>query len=381
MIYLNNAATSKAKPPEVLETVHSFLKENNVSPGRGADTLSLEADEILTQCRASLSKLFNAQPPDNIVFTLNCSDAINTALKGFLKPGGHVLISSIEHNSIVRPLRFLERFGVETETVPVRTPDYAITAKDLRERVKKNTRMIAVLHASNVIGALQPLKEIGLLAKEKGLAFLVDAAQTAGAYDIDVKEMNIDFLAFAGHKGLMGPMGTGGLYIGTKVNGIEPLRHGGTGTISESETQPDSLPDRFETGTPNTPGIAGLLASTKFILKVGTKNIRSHTKQLTGKLLEGLSNIKGLEVYGPNNPEKQAAVVSFNIKGMEPSAVGGVLEKKFGIIVRTGLHCSPLCHKTIETFPKGTVRISAGYYNTEKDIEAAIKAVKEIAIK
>ncbi len=303
------------------------------------------------------------------------------ALKGLLKRGDHVLISAIEHNSIVRPLRFLERIGVETETVPVRTPDYAITAEALRERIKKNSRMIAVLHASNVIGSLQPLKEIGLLAKEKGLAFLVDAAQTAGIYDIDVREMNIDFLAFAGHKGLMGPMGTGGLYIGARVKGIEPLRHGGTGTISESETQPDSLPDRFETGTPNTPGIAGLLAATKFILKVGTKNIRSHTKQLTGKLLEGLSNIKGLEVYGPNNPEKQAAVVSFNIKGMDPSAVGEILEKKFGIIVRTGLHCSPLCHRTIGTFPKGTVRISAGYYNTEKDIEAAIKSVKEIVIK
>jgi selenocysteine lyase/cysteine desulfurase len=185
------------------------------------------------------------------------------ALKGSLKPGDHVLISSIEHNSIVRPLRFLEGFGVEIEIVPVDMKDFAVRPDDLKKLIRKNTKMIAILHASNVIGAIQPIEEIGKIAKEKGILFLVDAAQTAGTYDIDVQKMHIDFLAFAGHKGLMGPMGTGGLYIGSRGKGIEPLRHGGTGTLSESETQPDSMPDRFETGTPNAPGIAGLLASTK----------------------------------------------------------------------------------------------------------------------
>ena len=379
LIYLNNAATTKAKPAEVFEAVCKFIKENNVSPGRGADRESLDADKILTDCRATLSKLFNAKDPKRIVFTLNCSDALNMALKGTLKPGDHVLISSIEHNSIVRPLRFLESSGVEIEIVRVNTKDYSVSPDDLRKSIKKNTKMIAVLHASNVIGSIQPIEEIGGIAKEKGLLFLVDAAQTAGIYDIDVQKMNIDFLAFAGHKGLMGPMGTGGLYVGDRGQGIEPLRHGGTGTISESETQPDSLPDRFETGTPNTPGIAGLLASTTFILKEGTEKIQKHAKLLTSKLLDGLSRIKNVQIYGPNNPEKQASVVSFNINGTEPSVVGSRMEKEFGIIVRTGLHCSPLCHKTIGTFPKGTVRISTGYYNTEKDIKAVIEAVENIA--
>ena len=301
------------------------------------------------------------------------------ALKGSLKPGDHVLISSIEHNSIVRPLRFLEGSGVEIGVIPVNTKDFSVSPDDLRKSIKKNTKMIAVLHASNVIGSIQPIEEIGKVAKEKGILFLVDAAQTAGIYDIDVQKMNIDFLAFAGHKGLMGPMGTGGLYIGDRGQGIEPLRHGGTGTSSKLETQPDSMPDRFETGTPNTPGIAGLLASVRFILKKGSGKIQKHTKQLTSKLLEGLNEIKKIEIYGPNNAEKQTAVVSFSINGMEPSVVGARLEKEFGIIVRTGLHCSPLCHKTIGTFPKGTVRISAGYFNTEKDIRAAIEAVSIIA--
>ncbi len=377
MIYLNNAATTRDKPRQVFEAVQDFILNNNVSPGRGTDSFSVQADLLLTAARASLARLFNVQDPSHIVFTLNCSDAINTAIKGTLKPGDHVLISSIEHNSIVRPLRYLEAQGVEIGIVPVNPLTFAVDPEDVKRHIKKNTKMIAMLHASNVIGALQPIKEIGAVARDRGVLFLVDAAQTAGIYDIDVQKMNIDLLAFAGHKGLMGPQGTGGLYINPKD--IIPLRHGGTGSQSELETQPEIMPDKFETGTPNTPGIAGLKVSVDFIIKEGIQKIREHSEKLTGLMLEGLKTIQKVKLYGPLDPKQRAAVVSFNIDGMEPKAVGDVLEKNFGIIARTGLHCAPLCHKVIGTFPRGTVRISAGFYNTENDIESVVAAVKDIS--
>ncbi|MFA5103891.1 MAG: aminotransferase class V-fold PLP-dependent enzyme [Candidatus Margulisiibacteriota bacterium] len=379
MIYLNNAATTKDKPKEVFEAVQRFLLGNNVSPGRGADRLSVEADSILTGTRASLAKLFNAEDPKQIVFTLNCSDALNTAINGVLKPGDHVLITSIEHNSVVRPLRFLEKQGVEVEIVSVDLKTYAADPMEIVKRFKKNTKLVAMLHASNVIGAIQQIEEIGSLAKKKGILFLVDAAQTTGIYDIDVRRMNIDLLAFAGHKGLMGPQGTGGLYIKTGTD-IKPFRYGGTGSQSELETQPEIMPDKFETGTPNTPGIAGLKASVEFILRKGTDKIKKHSEELTNIVLDELKRLERVKVYGPLDSKRQASVISFNIAGMEPKIVGDILEKKFGIIVRTGLHCSPLCHKTIGTFPKGTVRISMGYYNTVSDVKAAVQAVKEIAL-
>lgn len=379
MIYLNNAATTKDKPPEVFEAVKEFILNNNVSPGRGADRLSVEADSILTEARRSLAELFNAEDPRQIVFTLNCSDALNTALKGVLNPGDHVLISAIEHNSIVRPLRALEEQGVKVEVVPVDPTDYVVDPQDIKKRFKKNTKLVAILHASNVIGAVQPIGEIGALTRKNGALFLVDAAQTAGIYDINVEKMNIDLLAFAGHKGLMGPQGTGGLYVGKGLS-LVPFRHGGTGSQSELETQPEMMPDKFETGTPNTPGIAGLKASVDFILKQGTKKIREHSEKLTGILLDGLKEIKKARIYGPLDVKKRAAVISFNIDGYDPKKVGDILEKEHGIIARTGLHCAPFCHKTIGTFPKGTVRISAGYYNTEKDAEAAGAAIRKISL-
>lgn len=378
MIYLNNAATTKDKPKEVFEAVQKFILGNNVSPGRGADTLSVEADSILTEARVSLARLFNAKDPKQIVFTLNCSDALNTAIKGVLKHGDHVLISSIEHNSIVRPLRSLERQGVEVEIVPVDPKTCEVDPQELSKRFKKNTKLVAMLHASNVIGAVQPIEEIGRLTKKNGVLFLVDAAQTAGVYDIDVQRMNIDLMAFAGHKGLMGPQGTGGLYIKEGID-VEAFRHGGTGSQSELETQPEIMPDKFETGTPNTPGIAGLKASVDFILREGTDKIKQHSQELTGILLYGLKSIEKVNIYGPLDAKKQASVVSFNMCGVEPKTVGDILEKKFGIIVRTGLHCAPFCHKTIGTFPKGTVRISTGYFNKEYDVKAAIDAIRTIA--
>ncbi len=386
MIYLNNAATTKQKPPEVVKAVSGFMNDLNVSPGRGADTESVAADKVLTDCRRALSTLFNAPDPNSIVFTLNCSDALNMAIKGVLKPGDHVIISSIEHNSIGRPLRYLEKQGIEISIVPVSTQHWSLVTGQMNKYLKKNTKLVAMLHASNVVGAILPIGDVGKFAKYNDLLFLVDAAQTAGIYDIDVQRDNIDLLAFAGHKGLMGPMGTGGLYIGNRVQGegcsraIIPLRHGGTGSQSESEEQPEMMPDKFETGTPNTPGIAGLLASTEFILKTGTVKIKNHLERLTTLFLEGVQGAGNrVQVYGPKDAKRQSSVISFNIDGMEPAVVGKILEEKYGIIVRTGLHCSPLCHKTIGTFPKGTVRASMGYYNTEDEIKKAVKAIAEIA--
>ena len=382
MIYLNNAATTKTKPPEVPEAVISFMRDLNVSPGRGTDASSVAADNILSETRGLLARLFNADEPNDIVFTLNCSDALNTALKGSLNSGDHVLISPIEHNSVIRPLRYLEKLGIEVSVIDAHDRNGTIRPEKLSGHLRKNTKMIACLHASNVTGTIQPLKDIGRFAKDNGVLFLVDAAQTAGSYDIDVKEMNIDLLAFAGHKGLMGPMGTGGLYISRKLSTLSiPLRHGGTGSLSEMETQPELMPDKFETGTPNTPGIAGLKAAVEFILKTGVSKIQKHGETLTEMTLEGLRKISGVRLYGPDDRNKQAPVISFNIQGMEPGSVGEKLEKEFGIIVRTGLHCAPLCHKLIGTFPKGTVRISTGYFNTEDDIDAAVNAVREIARK
>lgn len=381
MIYLNNAATTKQKPKAVFEAMSDFLNKSNVSPGRGTDEESVSADNILADTRKLLSRLFNISEPSRLVFTFNCSDALNTALKGVLKAGDHVIISPIEHNSIIRPLRYLETKGLEVSVADSGDENGIIDPLRLQTFVKPNTKMIACLHASNVTGIIQPIKDIGRFARDNGLIFLVDAAQTAGSHAINVADQNIDLLAFAGHKGLMGPQGTGGLYIGHRVKDMVPLRHGGTGSQSELETQPEIMPDKFETGTPNTPGIAGLKAAIEFILRTGVEKINDHGKKLTGKLLKGLAEIKGVKIYGVNDPAKQAPVVSFNIEGFEPSVVGRKMEEEYGIIVRTGLHCSPLCHKKIGTFPKGTVRISMGYFNTEKDIDAAVKAVGKIALK
>lgn len=385
MIYLNNAATTKTKPPEVIEAVTDFMKHLNVSPGRGTDSGSVAADSLLTGTRKLLADLFNSEKPENIVFTLNCSDALNTALKGALKKGDHLIVGPIEHNSIVRPARYLESCGIEVSIISDCDRNGIIDPAALPKYIRKNTKMVACLHASNVTGAIEPITEIGAFAKKNGIIFLVDAAQTAGCYEIDVKDMNIDFLAFAGHKSLMGPMGTGGLVIGPRGLGLgsgmlEPLRHGGTGSLSEIETQPEALPDRFETGTPNTPGIAGLKASVEFILEHGVKKIQKHADRLTEHLVAGLNKVPNVTLYGPADIKTHAPVVSFNIKDMEPNAVGDMLEKEYGIIARTGLHCSPLCHKVTGTFPKGTVRFSMGYYNTAEDIETAIKAVEKISL-
>lgn len=380
LIYLDNAATSWPKPSQVTEAMVHFMRDVGANPGRSAHRLSIAAARIIYQTREALAQLFNIADPLRIVFGPNATEALNLALRGLLRPGDHVITSSMEHNSVMRPLRALEREGVEVTVVPC-SPQGFLDPADVEAAIKPNTKMIALNHASNVAGSLLPIAEVGQIARRHDLLLLVDAAQTAGAYPIDVITDHIDLLAFTGHKALYGPTGTGGLYIGERVNleEFEPLKRGGTGSRSEREEQPDFLPDMYESGTQNTVGIAGLGAGVRFVLEQGVENIRRHEVELAQALIKGLSSIPGVRVYGGHNPHCQTATISFNIEGMDPSEVGLRLDEEYSIMCRVGLHCAPAAHKTIGTFPTGTVRFGLGYFNTLEEVERAVEGVKQVA--
>jgi len=339
--------------------------------------MAVAAGEVVHETRRRLAKLFHIADPSRIVFTLNATEALNLGLKGLLRDGDHVVTSSIEHNSVTRPLKALETKGV-TNTKVHCSPEGWLDPDDVERAITPRTRLIVVLHASNVTGTIQPIEEIGDIARRHGLVFMVDAAQSAGGLPIDVEKAHIDLLAFPGHKGLLGPPGTGGLYIGEAVN-LTPLREGGTGSRSESEIQPESLPDRYESGTLNSVGIASLGAGVAFLLEKGIAEVREHEARLTKRLLEGLAEIKGMRLYGPQDEGKQVGVVSFNIAGWEPQDLSAALDQSFDIAVRAGLHCAPYAHRTIGTFPEGTVRLSLGYFNTLKEINYTLKCIRQLA--
>ena len=378
MIYLDNSTTSWPKPEVVYTTMDSFLRTKSGSPGRGSHSMAVEVDKIINETRTLVARLINAREITHVIFTLNCTDALNMGLKGLLKPGDHVITDSIGHNSLVRPLRKLERNGVKITRLPQESATGAISPHDLEAAIDKNTRLIVVTHASNVNGVIQPIAEYGTIARKHGVIFMVDAAQTAGKYPIDVTACNIDLLAFSGHKGLFGPPGTGVLYIGNGFE-LDTLREGGTGSYSEEEEQPEIFPDRYECGTVNSVGIAGLGAGIKFINSEGIKKIRSHSQQLTQRLIEGLSRIPGVKVYAAPDIDRQASLLSFTIDGYEPGEVGAILDQAFDIKGRTGLHCAPVAHKTFGTLPKGTIRLSPGYFNTVAEIDFTLKAIEKIS--
>ncbi|KGG79459.1 cysteine desulfurase [Caloranaerobacter azorensis H53214] len=377
MIYLDNAATTYPKPEEVYQAMIESMKEFGANPGRSGHRLALKAGRAIYETRELLSKLFNIENPMNIIFTSNATEGLNLGIKGILKSGDHVITTSMEHNSVLRPLKALESIGVETTIIQCDKTGM-INIDDIEKNIKQNTKMIITTHASNVTGTLFPIDEISKIAHENGLLYMVDVAQTAGVYDIDVKSMNIDILAFPGHKSLLGPQGTGGVYIRDGIDVVE-MKEGGTGSKSESLIQPQMLPDKFESGTPNTPGIVGLGAGVKFILKTGIENIRRHEEELTEHFIRELKKIDKVKIYGPCDVSKQAPVVSINLGEEDSSEVSYILDKVFNIAVRPGLHCAPLAHKTIGTFEQGVVRFSIGYFNTHEDIENAVKAVREIA--
>ena len=380
MIYLDNAATSWPKPPEVAEAMVRFLGQVGANPGRSGHRLSIEAGRIMYAAREAIATLVHAPDPLRVAFGPNVTEALNQALYGLLRPGDHVVTSSMEHNSMMRPLRALQRQGVEVTVVPC-SPRGHLDPADVAAAVQRNTVLIALNHASNVVGTLLPVAEAGRIARRHGLLLLVDAAQTAGAYPLDVQADAIDLLAFTGHKSLYGPMGTGGLVLGERVDvsRMKPLKQGGTGSRSEFEEQPDFLPDMLESGTPNVVGLAGLEAGVRWVLDQGVETIRAHEVALTQRLIDGLAGIHSIKVYGGQDARNQAAIVSFTIPGKDLADVGLQLDEEYGIMCRVGLHCAPAAHRTIGTFPDGTLRFGLGAFNTLDEIDRALAAVRDLA--
>jgi cysteine desulfurase family protein len=379
LLYLDNSATSWPKPKEVLESIRKAIEQYGANPGRSGHKLAIEAARIIYETREALAELFGLEDPERVILTKNVTEALNLVLYGFLKPGDHVITSSMEHNSVMRPLRDLEKKGVEVTQIRA-SEKGEIDPQDVLKSIRKNTKLIVLVHLSNVTGTIMPVEEVLKIGKDHGIPLLLDAAQSAGTIPLNLKELPVDLLAFTGHKGLFGPQGTGGLIINTEglEEKIEPLMRGGTGSKSEEEEQPEFLPDKYESGTPNTPGIAGLGEGVRFILKEGIERIREKKEKLTLKLIEGLKEIKGVKLYGPLDPKKQIGIVSFNLEGKSPSEVSHLLDEKYNILSRPGLHCAPSAHKSIGTFPFGTVRFSVGYFNTEEEIEYAIRAVRDL---
>lgn len=377
-IYFDNAATSWPKPEEVYRAVDDCLRNYGANPGRGGHRLSLQAGRMVLETRECLAFLFNVPDSSRLVFTANVTEAINLALKGLLNPGDHVVITSMEHNAVVRPLWGLKATRVEVTVVNC-SPEGHLEPEAVERALRPNTRLVCVNHASNVVGTIQPIGEVGKITARHGVLFLVDCAQTAGVLPLDVQKMGIDLLAFTGHKGLLGPTGTGGLYIREGIE-LRPLKEGGTGSRSEMLTQPEEMPDRYESGTLNTTGLAGLGAGVKFILKEGLEKILQHERELTAQIIEGLRGIKGVVLYGPRRVEERTAVVSFNLKDQEASQVSFALDQVFNIATRAGLHCAPLAHQTIGTLEMGTVRVSPGYFNTTKEVEHFLSAVHYLAL-
>lgn len=378
MVYLDNAATTWPKPPQVVEEMSKFLTEIGASPGRGGHKKSLEASRTIFEVRLKLSNLLNISDPSRIVFTYNATDALNLAIKGVLSPGDQVITSSIEHNSVTRPLAALGRQGVIVKKIPCDSQGL-LDLERLKKTITPATRLIVLTHASNVIGCLTPIEEVGKIAKEADVIFLIDAAQTIGVYPLDLEKIPADLVAFPGHKGLFGPQGTGGLYIREGIQ-LKTLREGGTGSSSDLEFQPEFLPDKYESGTINAVGIAGLKAGIEFIeSQGGIEKIREHEQVLFTKIWNDLKSISKVKLYGPENWSERIGVISFNLGSIGSSEVSHILDQSFEIATRSGLHCSPDAHRTIKTFEQGTVRVSLSYFNTEEDAEALIGAVEQIS--
>jgi cysteine desulfurase / selenocysteine lyase len=380
VVYLDHAATSMPKPPGVAEAMLTFLNEVGANPGRSGHRRSVEAARIVYAAREALAELFGAPDPLRVVFGLNVTEALNLALQGLLRSGDHVITSSMEHNSVMRPLRTLEQMGVAVSVLSCSQQGF-LDPQDIERAIQPNTTLVMLTHASNVSGTLLPVEQVGALCRRHGLLLLTDEAQTGGALPVNMQAAQIDLLAFTGHKSLYGPMGTGGLILGERVDleRLRPLKQGGTGSRSELETQPAFLPDRYESGTPNAVGLAGLNAAVRWLLKTGLSDVRAHETALCQRLLDGLAAIPRVVVYGPCDVTRQTATVSFNLTGLEPSEVGLRLDEEFGVLCRVGLHCAPAAHRTLQTFPVGTVRFSLGMFNTPDEVDWALEAVNHIS--
>jgi len=378
MVYLDNAATSFPKPEEVYVEMDAFMRNTCANPGRSSHEMARESAAVVMRARENIAKLFNIENPLRIGFTCNATMALNIAIHGVLKKGDHVITTAMDHNSVLRPLYELKRKGIIDYTVIMPRNQFgAIDPSSFTKAVRTKTKLIATTLSSNVTGMVLPYKEIGEIAKRRGILYLLDCSQGAGVLPVDVKNMYISLLAFPGHKGLMGPQGTGGLYVNEAVS-LRPIIQGGTGSRSSETVQPDFMPDIIESGTLNTPGIAGLNAGVEFILKTGTDNIYKKKKSLIERLYEGLAVNKRIRLYSTIEGYLNSGIVALLIDGMDSSEIANILDSRYHIAVRPGFHCAPLAHKALGTDKTGLVRLSPGYFNTHDEIQYVIKCINEI---
>lgn len=377
MIYLDNAATSFPKPESVYQALDRFARTELANPGRAGHKMALAAEHALDDCRNLLNQFFHGVSPERFVFTLNCTDALNMAFKGVLAQGDHVITTDLEHNSVSRPLRALELAGTITLTRVVADGGGSIDPDAVRRAITLKTRMIALTHASNVLGTVQPAAEVGRIAREHDLLFVLDAAQTAGVIPIDVQAFQIDLLAFPGHKSLLGPTGTGALYVGPRAT-VGAWREGGTGGDSSSETQPRELPYFLEGGTPNVLGVAGLAAGIRHVVEHGLQTIQQHETELIERLWRRLDELGQFEVFGHRDMSRRVGTLSFRTPFLPATELGGILDQAFEIAIRPGLHCAPYIHRAIGSFPDGLVRVSPGPFSTREDVDQLAKALSEI---
>jgi len=378
-VYLDNAASSWPKPAPVITAMERVMREASANPGRSAHRMSIEAARVIADARLEVAALFGIHDPLRVVFTKNATESLNIVIRGLLRPGDHVIVSSMEHNSVMRPLTMASRYGVVVEAVRC-FGDGTLDPDEVRRAIRKSTRLVLHTHASNVSGAVMPAAAIGLVAREHGVYHCVDAAQSAGCLPIDVDAMNIDFLCFTGHKALYGPQGTGGLYVREGLEGeLDPLMTGGTGSLSEREEQPAFMPDKYESGTPNTVGIAGLLEGVRFVRRTGVDAIRVHEMRLAEALMDGMSSLRGVRIVGPRDRENRIAVVSVTVEDADPSELAFMLDDVHGVMTRPGLQCAPSAHRTLGTFPAGTLRFSPGFFTTEDQIDRAVRAMAAVA--
>lgn len=379
MIYLDNAATSFPKPPEVLAAMTHYATAVGASPGRSGHQPAANAGRLIFQAREQTAKLFNINNSSRIIFTKNVTEALNLTIFGLVKPGDRILTTAMEHNSVIRPLRYLEQEGRITLDIIPATPTGEPDLEYLKQQLRKHSFQLAVLnHGSNITGNIFPLAETIPRLKAEGITVIVDGAQTAGAVPIDLKTLDCDIFCFTGHKSLLGPQGTGGFVPREGLKPL-PLTRGGTGSRSEAEYQPDFLPDYYESGTPNTIGLAGLAAALKFINQTTVEEIHRHERKLTRKLWQGLATITGLRLYDPGADQDRLPVISFTMDKLTPAEISFKLDREDEIMVRVGLHCAPLAHKTIGTFPQGTVRLAPGYFNTDLEMETVIEVIGKMA--
>ena len=377
-IYLDNASTSFPKTPTVATAMSDYITNRGININRGSYALAYDVEDIIYTTRQRLHTLFNGHDPSHVIFTQNVTMSLNTVIKGLLKAGDHVLVSSMEHNAVMRPLTQLLDKDITFDTIPCDSTG-SLQMDSIEPLIRPNTVALIINHASNVCGTIQPLKSIGPICKAHNLQFIVDAAQTAGVIPIDVKACHIDALCFTGHKGLLGPQGIGGIILTKEMaQTLTPLIAGGTGSFSHLETLPTHMPDAFEAGTLNLPGIIGLNEGLDYIESQGMENIHNHELVLTQSFLEGLQSIDGINIVGKQNIQDRTAVVSITIDGMDPANIAYELESTYHIMTRVGLHCAPRAHQTLGTYPEGTVRFSFGYANTHKDVESALSALNTI---